>query len=83
LGGSGYTKPRSGLRPLHGFVPPHFFCACKNAPHFSLSGAKKRQLQPKRYMPLCLKYVKKIKNDEKSSFFYFNYVINKYACMGI
>jgi len=37
---------------------PHsatFFCARKNALHFSLSGAKKRQLQPKRYMPFCLK----------------------------
>jgi hypothetical protein len=24
-GGSGYTKPQSGLRPLCVFVPPHFF----------------------------------------------------------
>jgi hypothetical protein len=31
---------------------PHsttFFCARKNALHFSLSGAKKRRIQPKRY----------------------------------
>jgi hypothetical protein len=31
---------------------PHsatFFCARKNASHFSLSGAKKRRLQPERY----------------------------------
>jgi hypothetical protein len=27
-----------------------FFCARKNAPHFSLSGAKKRHIPPERYM---------------------------------
>jgi len=27
-----------------------FFCARKNASHFFLSGAKKRQLQPERYV---------------------------------
>jgi len=31
------------------FCSATFFCARKNATHFSLSGAKKRQLQPKRY----------------------------------
>jgi len=30
-------------RPLWCFAPLHF-CACKNAMHFSLSGAKKRQV---------------------------------------
>jgi len=32
---------------------PHsatFFCARKNAPHFSLSGAKKRHIPPERYV---------------------------------
>jgi hypothetical protein len=33
------------------FCSATFFCARKNAPHFSLSGAKKRQLQPERYVP--------------------------------
>jgi hypothetical protein len=34
------------------FFSATFFCARKNASHFSLSGAKKRQLQPERYTPL-------------------------------
>jgi hypothetical protein len=44
-GGSGYTKHQSGLRPFVVFCSATVFCARKNAPHFSLSGAKKRQLQ--------------------------------------
>jgi hypothetical protein len=47
-GGSGYTKTQSGLRPFVRFCSATFFCARKNASHFSLSGAKKRQLQPER-----------------------------------
>jgi hypothetical protein len=31
------------------FCSATFFCARKNAAHFSLSGAKKRHLQPERY----------------------------------
>jgi len=31
------------------FCSATFFCARKNASHFSLSGAKKRQLPPERY----------------------------------
>jgi hypothetical protein len=38
-GGSDYTKPCSGLRPLHGFVTPHFF-VCKTATQFSYSKQK-------------------------------------------
>jgi len=37
-----------------------FFCARKNALHFSLSGAKKRQLQPKRYVQCELKSMENI-----------------------
>jgi hypothetical protein len=40
-----------GLAPSARFCSATFFCARKNASHFSLSGAKKRQLQPERYMP--------------------------------
>jgi hypothetical protein len=29
FGGSGYEKPQSGLRPLCGFSPPHFFVPVK------------------------------------------------------
>jgi hypothetical protein len=46
---------------------PHsatFFCARQNASHFSLSGAKKRQLQLKRYvqLPLNLILIKILQN---------------------
>jgi len=36
------------------FYSATFFCARKNASHFSLSGAKKRQLQPERYTTIFL-----------------------------
>jgi len=42
-------KTTVGLAPFVLFCSATFFCARKNASHFSLSGAKKRQLQPKRY----------------------------------
>jgi hypothetical protein len=32
------------------FFSATFFCARKNASHFSLSGAKKRRKQPERYV---------------------------------
>jgi hypothetical protein len=39
-----------GLSPSARFCSATFFCARKNAAHFSLSGTKKRQLQPERYV---------------------------------
>jgi len=60
-----------GLAPSARFCSATFFCARKNAPHFSLSGAKKRQLQPERYAKynpklvgkmVKIKYLKMIKN---------------------
>jgi hypothetical protein len=39
LGGSGYEKPQSGLRPLCGFSPPHF-CGCWNASRSFIATAK-------------------------------------------
>jgi hypothetical protein len=41
------------------FCSATFFCARKNAAHFSLSGAKKRQLQPERYVQLWLEFFEK------------------------
>jgi hypothetical protein len=62
LGGSGYTKHQSGLRPFVVFCSTTFFCARKNASHFSLSGAKKRQLQPERYATDGLNWFGNINN---------------------
>jgi len=39
----------SRASPFVVFCSSTFFCARKNASHFSLSDAKKRQLQPERY----------------------------------
>ncbi|WP_461257616.1 hypothetical protein, partial [Treponema sp. R80B11-R83G3] len=39
----------SRATPFVWFCYSTFFCARKNASHFSLSGAKKRHIQPKRY----------------------------------
>jgi hypothetical protein len=39
FGGSGYEKPQSGLRPLCGFSPPHFF-GCWNASRSFIATAK-------------------------------------------
>jgi len=39
---------------------PHsttFFCARKNATHFSLSGTKKRRIQPERYAKCGLQFI--------------------------
>jgi hypothetical protein len=41
-------KTPVGLAPFVVFCSATFFCARKNAAHFSLSGEKKRQLQPER-----------------------------------
>jgi len=41
-----------------GFFSATFFCARKNASHFSSSGAKKRRLPPERYVP-CQNYWKR------------------------
>ena len=35
--------------PFVRFCSAAFFCARKNAPHFSLSGAKKRHIPPEHY----------------------------------
>jgi hypothetical protein len=42
------TKNRSRATPFVRFFSATFFCARKNASHFSLSGAKKRRIQPER-----------------------------------
>jgi hypothetical protein len=42
------------------FFSATFFCARKNASHFSLSGAKKRQLHPERYMQFGLNWLENI-----------------------
>jgi hypothetical protein len=64
-------KTPVGLTPFVVFCSATFFCARKNATHFSLSGAKKRRLQPERYMPLpnCPKIVSKILLIYKKYFF--------------
>jgi hypothetical protein len=46
----GLRKNPVGLTPFMGFFSATFFCARKNAPHLSLSGAKKRRIQPERYV---------------------------------
>jgi hypothetical protein len=48
----GLRKTAVGLAPFVRFFSATIFCACKNASHFSLSGAKKRRIQPKRYAQL-------------------------------
>jgi hypothetical protein len=50
----GLRKTAVGLSPFVRFFSATFFCTRKNASHFSLSGTKKRQLQPKRYVPFFL-----------------------------
>jgi hypothetical protein len=47
--------------PFVVFCSATFFCARKNASHFSLSGAKKRQLQPERYAKRQPKYFGMVK----------------------
>jgi hypothetical protein len=42
------TQNNSRASPFMLFCSATFFCARKNASHFSLSGAKKRQLPPER-----------------------------------
>jgi hypothetical protein len=39
------------------FCSATFFCARKNASHFSLSGAKKRRLQPERYAQVVINWL--------------------------
>jgi hypothetical protein len=52
------TKNRSRALPFVRFFSATFLCARKNASHFSLSGAKKRRIQPKRYAIWWLKWYK-------------------------
>jgi hypothetical protein len=42
------------ITPFVLFCSATFFCARKNATHFSLSGAKKRHIPPERYTTLVL-----------------------------
>jgi len=46
----------SARTPSARFFSATFFCARKNAPHFSLSGAKKRHIPPERYMQYALNW---------------------------
>jgi hypothetical protein len=55
LRGLGFRKTPVGASAFVVFCSSTFFCARKNATHFSLSGAKKRRIQPKRYVPLDMK----------------------------
>jgi len=48
----GLRKTAVGLTPFVRFFSATFFCARKNASHFSLSGAKNRRIQPERYAPV-------------------------------
>jgi hypothetical protein len=50
-------KTPVGLTPFVVFCSATVFCARKNAAHFSLSGAKKRRLQPERYMQYSPKII--------------------------
>jgi hypothetical protein len=45
------TKNRRRATPFVRFFSATFFCARKKASHFSLSGAKKRHIQPELYVP--------------------------------
>jgi hypothetical protein len=53
----GLRKTAVGLAPIVRFLSATFFCARKNATHFSLSGAKKRHIQPERYAKWLLNLV--------------------------
>jgi hypothetical protein len=56
----GLRKTPVGASAFVVFCSATFFCARKNAAHFSLSGAKKRHIQPERYMQCALKFCGKI-----------------------
>jgi hypothetical protein len=60
LGGSGYEKPQSGLRPLWDFSPPHFAVAglCFAKPLYATT---KRHIQPERYVQYALNLFKNLK----------------------
>jgi hypothetical protein len=51
----GLRKTAVGLAPFVRFFSATFFYARKNASHFSSSGAKKRRIQPERYVPFLAK----------------------------
>jgi len=61
----GFRKTLFGLAPSAMFCSSTFFCARKNASHFSLSGAKKRQLQPERYVPFLLNCLDRLTKNIK------------------
>ena len=60
FGGSGYEKTQSGLCPFVYFSLPYFFCARKNASHFSLSGAKKTSYTTRTLCAICPKFIWKL-----------------------
>jgi len=60
LRGLGFRKTAVGLAPFVRFCSSTFFCARKKATHFSLSGAKKRHIQPERYVPFPLNFLNNI-----------------------
>jgi hypothetical protein len=55
LRGLGFRKTAVGLTPFVRFCSSTFFCARKNASHFSLSGTKKRRIQPGTLYAMCPK----------------------------
>jgi len=52
----------SRAAPFVVFCSSTFFYARKNALHFSLSGTKKRRIQPERYVKLVFELVGKLYN---------------------
>jgi hypothetical protein len=52
----GLRKTAVRLSRFVRFFSATFFCARKNASHFSLSGTKKRRIQPERYATFALDY---------------------------
>src|SRR5215470_16391676 len=55
--GAGLQKTAVGLAPFVRFSSATFFCARETAARFLLSGAKKRQIQPERYVQCALKFL--------------------------
>jgi len=59
----GYAKPQSGFQLFVRFCSTTFFCARKNASHFSLSGAKKLRIQPGTLSEIKIKKISKMVNE--------------------
>jgi hypothetical protein len=63
----GPHKNAVGLAPFVRFCSATFFCARETATQFLLSGAKKRQIQPERYVQYVLKYFGILENFLKKT----------------